>query len=486
MGSYINYTKRINVTNKTDNTIINDVIDNQKIKVIQINDYVNDETLILINQVLKIRPDLTFRIFGFYQEKVCNLTFLKIMTNVQRLSIDCISNVTNLEIIKNLKLKSLHLEIYDLKDYAIIQELDQGLEELSLCTCIRSNASNFDCNWLTRFENLQVLYLAKAKKNLEVIKKLPQLNTLTLRGIKVNSLEFLKDSNVTNLSIHWCAMHDLSSLKNNQKLKSLELWRINKLSNLSFISSLGNLQTLRLIDLKNVETFPQVSNIKTVYLENIKNLVDITNLESANRIKEIEIIGSPKIPLEAMISLIKNKHCIIKGYGKKKSMVLDKVFKEINNFELEIIEDDKDLEQVKDLIIQYTKALNRDLSFQNLNQELVALKQKYTYPHGRIIVVKNSENKFVGCVGYYQHNKRRCEMKRLYVLPEYRGLKLGEKLVKQIIALAKQDGYQEMVLDTIVPLKALIGLYRKVGFKEMESYYHNPMDDVIYFGMKLV
>ena len=37
-----------------------------------------------------------------------------------------------------------------------------------------------------------------------------------------------------------------------------------------------------------------------------------------------------------------------------------------------------------------------------------------------------------------------------------------------------------MVLDTLKPFEAAIGLYKKYGFKECEPYYENPMDDVLY------
>ena len=142
------------------------------------------------------------------------------------------------------------------------------------------------------------------------------------------------------------------------------------------------------------------------------------------------------------------------------------------------------LNEVKELISEYVKFLNRDLSFQNLDEELNNLKAKYVYPNGRIIVAI-SNKKIVGCVAYHRHNLKRCEMKRLYVKPEYRHLKIGKALVENIISLAKSDGYQEMVLDTIKPLESAINLYKKFGFKEIKPYYDNPMPDVIYMKLKL-
>lgn len=70
-------------------------------------------------------------------------------------------------------------------------------------------------------------------------------------------------------------------------------------------------------------------------------------------------------------------------------------------------------------------------------------------------------------------------MKRLYVKPEYRHMKIGQKLIETLIDYATRDGYQEIVLDTIQPLQSAIALYKKNGFLEIEAYYHNPMDDVI-------
>ena len=122
------------------------------------------------------------------------------------------------------------------------------------------------------------------------------------------------------------------------------------------------------------------------------------------------------------------------------------------------------IEQVKIKIIEYTTRLGRDLSFQNIDEELSNPAIKYAAPQGELLVALDDHEKVIGMVAYHKHSDERCEMKRLYVSPECRGMKLGEKLVDEIIQHAKNAGFKEMVLDTIVPLQAAIHLYNKMGF----------------------
>ena len=149
------------------------------------------------------------------------------------------------------------------------------------------------------------------------------------------------------------------------------------------------------------------------------------------------------------------------------------------------IMDGKDfIPQIKELIIEYTERLGRDLTFQNIEEELQNPATKYTAPEGEILAALE-ENEVLGMVAYHRHNESRCEMKRLYVRPKARGLHLGETLVKEIVSHARKAGYKEMVLDTITPLKSAIHLYEKHGFIQCDPYYDNPMDDVIYMMKKL-
>lgn len=124
------------------------------------------------------------------------------------------------------------------------------------------------------------------------------------------------------------------------------------------------------------------------------------------------------------------------------------------------------------------------ISFQNIDDELKDPAKKYTAPEGELLVAVEGED-VLGTIAYHKHSDTRCEMKRLYVKPSCRGMKLGEKLIEELIAHARQAGYKEMVLDTIVPLQSAIHLYKKLGFTECEPYYHNLMPDVLYFRKEL-
>lgn len=148
--------------------------------------------------------------------------------------------------------------------------------------------------------------------------------------------------------------------------------------------------------------------------------------------------------------------------------------------EVKIIDGTKHLAEVKKLILEYTKFLGRDLSFQKLDDELKDLTEKYLPPEGRLLCAQLANGEIIGCVAYHKHTAERCEMKRLFVREGYRNFHAGKKLVEEILNFAKADGFKEMVLDTITPLKSAIGLYKKFGFVETEPYYNNPMSDVIY------
>ena len=128
---------------------------------------------------------------------------------------------------------------------------------------------------------------------------------------------------------------------------------------------------------------------------------------------------------------------------------------------MKIVDGKPYIADISELIKEYYQRLGRDLSFQNIDDELKNPAKKYI-PHEGEILVAIIDNKVVGMVAYHRLTDTCCEMKRLYVKPECRGMKLGEKLIQNIISNSVKAGYKEMVLDTIKPLKSAIYLYKNL------------------------
>lgn len=158
---------------------------------------------------------------------------------------------------------------------------------------------------------------------------------------------------------------------------------------------------------------------------------------------------------------------------------------------IELIEAYSHKEEVKYLFQEYTDMLiERDNNFkeylnkQCYNDELEHLESKYGLPYGRLYLAI-CDNKIVGCIGLRKIDNENCEMKRLYVKPEFRGKKIGSTLVEQVIKEAKSIGYKHILLDTFPFLKNAIKLYKNLGFYETESYNNTPMDNLIYLKFDL-
>jgi ribosomal protein S18 acetylase RimI-like enzyme len=131
------------------------------------------------------------------------------------------------------------------------------------------------------------------------------------------------------------------------------------------------------------------------------------------------------------------------------------------------------------LIIEYVKWLNQDLCFQDIDDELNNFPEKYKEPEGAFIIAKENNNT-IGCVGIRKLENKICEMKRLFVKENHKGKGIGKKLVEKIIEQAKIKNYEKMRLDTINTMEAALNIYYRNGFYQIEPYYNNPHDNIVY------
>src|SRR5271165_3499605 len=116
------------------------------------------------------------------------------------------------------------------------------------------------------------------------------------------------------------------------------------------------------------------------------------------------------------------------------------------------------------LMREYVEALEADISFQDFESEHADLPGKYSRPDG-VVLVAWAADEAVGIVAYRPLERRICEMKRLYVLPRFRGTGLGRLLVEELVRDARSHGYRRMVLDALPSMRTAQGLYSSLGFQ---------------------
>ncbi|WP_154525515.1 MULTISPECIES: GNAT family N-acetyltransferase [Clostridia] len=120
-----------------------------------------------------------------------------------------------------------------------------------------------------------------------------------------------------------------------------------------------------------------------------------------------------------------------------------------------------------DSIIAKDTEVAKCLNSQHYDDEVKELNEKYGLPNGRLYLAYLNRD-IVGCVALRQLDVRFCEMKRLYVRPGYRGKHIGNALIEQMIADARQIGYKHMRLDTLYSSFHAAGFVNNVRKKSVD------------------
>lgn len=107
--------------------------------------------------------------------------------------------------------------------------------------------------------------------------------------------------------------------------------------------------------------------------------------------------------------------------------------------------------------------------------ELECLPGTYSPPEGGLYLA-TLDGTAAGCVALRAIDRTRCEMKRMFVYPEFQGKGIGRALGEAVIACGAAAGYQSMLLDTSVRQKEAQALYTRLGFREIAPYYQLPDD----------
>ena len=103
---------------------------------------------------------------------------------------------------------------------------------------------------------------------------------------------------------------------------------------------------------------------------------------------------------------------------------------------------------------------------------------------GSTYFVAERDNKIIGGGGIYPSDglpADTCELVKMYLLPEARGIGLGKTLIEKCLAFAKEFGYKNVYLESMPELKKALTIYEKFGF----DYLKGPLGNTGHFGCEL-
>ena len=138
----------------------------------------------------------------------------------------------------------------------------------------------------------------------------------------------------------------------------------------------------------------------------------------------------------------------------------------------------------RSLFREYADWLAIDLSFQNFDEELAKLPGQYAPPDGRLVLALHGIET-AGCVALRRFNDYACEMKRMWVRPQFRGEHTGGVLAEYVIVEARNIGYSEMLLDSLPSLTSALNLYKSLGFEVIAPYRYNPDPNAVFMRLRL-
>jgi len=142
------------------------------------------------------------------------------------------------------------------------------------------------------------------------------------------------------------------------------------------------------------------------------------------------------------------------------------------------------VEQVRGLFEEYWTSFGFTPCFQNFAGEVASLPGCYAGPGGRLGLA-TVDGEAAGCAAMRQFDATRCEAKRLYVRPKFRGLGLGRALMDWLISECRAAGYREMLGDTMPVMTQALEMYDRMGFERTGPYSSTPTEGAIYLRLKM-
>lgn len=142
--------------------------------------------------------------------------------------------------------------------------------------------------------------------------------------------------------------------------------------------------------------------------------------------------------------------------------------------------DNADQAKILSLITPVLESYGFAVDFSASDADLVDIQRTYVDSGGWFCLLEDEKNNLVGTIGFCPLTERIGKLRKMYIRPDLHGRGLGKALLLDTIHRARDRGYEEILLETVLAMHQAIGLYEKMGFHRIQRAPVSPRCEVVY------
>lgn len=259
-----NFNGNINIYSDLKKSDIPKIIAEKNIHSLQLYEFKNpnNRTWETLNEFYRKYPEIGLRVLWYDTQ---DLSFYDLIPNIRNFTIASFNTKDYSRLNSNTKIK--HFGIEETKSKAV------------------------DLSFIKEFQDLESLYVDGMKKGLENGRYLPNLKTLTFRGVKLDNLDFLTElKKLQELNLLFGSYKNLDSLSKLKQLKSIEFSRVRQIPNFDFLNSLENLEKIEFEGMSKMESIPDLSKLENLKRVHIHNNLRLNDIKSVGEIPNLKLL----------------------------------------------------------------------------------------------------------------------------------------------------------------------------------------------------
>jgi putative acetyltransferase len=140
----------------------------------------------------------------------------------------------------------------------------------------------------------------------------------------------------------------------------------------------------------------------------------------------------------------------------------------------------QDRDKIVSLVFSVLAEFGLPSDLTSKDADLNDIEANYIQPGGVFEVLEDRSGKLIGTVGLFPVDDTTCELRKMYFIPEIRGIGLGRQVLERMIATARDLGFTRMQLETVAVLEAAVHLYKRAGFVPIKTEHVSARCDQAY------